>query len=517
MVISPVHALDPERRVSQYGHTAWRLSDDVLGGIPTAITQTADGYIWVGTLNGVLRFDGVEFVTWKELSASSPPSVSVVELFGDQGGNLWIGTGDAVYRWRDGSLHAEMTGFRAEGIVQDRAGTTWVTRTRIQQGAGGLCAIQADVRRCYGLSDGFPSRFAEPLLLDGEGNVWAGVAFGVARWDGKEFSNFLPEALRNENERLQGTTALASLPDGTLLVGVARGGPGLGVQHLKGNDWSDFKNASLDASRLEVTDILVDRDGAVWIGTASDGIYHMYGDRSDHYDSGDGLSGNAISTLFEDREGNIWAITPQGLDRFRDLRVTTFSAREGLATDWLSSVIAANDGGVWIGAWGGLYSIRDGKVSVIDGHAGLPGQLVTSMLVDSQGTLWVGVDSDLFRYEDGRFHVIKKPDGSPLGPVSALVQDKPNSILVGPTRSGQLTRLHNGRFRETIAPPAGTRFNAIAQLDSKQMVFQLTDQRLVILRNGKFETLLSGLADIGNGFADGVESFWLPHRDGLLR
>src|SRR5688572_8233143 len=111
LAISPAKALDPERRISQYGHTAWRLSDDALGGPPTSITQTADGYLWIGTQNGLLRFDGMQFVNWSVLTSTPAPSVSVVELFGDQDGDLWIGATSAVYRWRAGAVHTEMTGF----------------------------------------------------------------------------------------------------------------------------------------------------------------------------------------------------------------------------------------------------------------------------------------------------------------------------------------------------------------------------------------------------------------------
>jgi signal transduction histidine kinase/ligand-binding sensor domain-containing protein len=515
--VHPAFALDPGRRISQYGHTAWRLSDDALGGPPTAIAQSVDGYLWIGTHNGLLRFDGVRFVNTKELTASRALSTSIVSLFGDRNGDLWIGTSNELHRWRAGSLHTEMSGFRAPAITQDAAGAIWFTRTRIQQGTGSLCAIVSGTGRCYGPRDGVPLTFADPILLDARSNVWAGGAIGVVRWDGKAFSAALPTALRDEDERLQGTTALASLADGTVLVGIERGGPGLGVQQLKDGVWSDFKNASFDASRLDVTALLVDRDGAVWIGTANDGIYHMHGDRSDHYDSGDGLSGNAIGKFFEDREGNVWATTPQGLDRFRDLEVSTYSAREGLATDWFSSVVAAKDGGVWLATWGGLYRIRNGDISVIDQKSGLPGKLVTALLEDAQGTLWLGVDSDLYRYDAGRFRVVKKADGGSLGPVVALVQDAPDSILVQPTRSGVLTRLQNGRVRDSIAPPEGTRYDDVAQLDSSELLLLLSDGRLVAVRNGKFEPLLTGVRDIGNGFKDAADSFWLAHRDGLLR
>src|SRR6201996_1055274 len=85
------NAVDPSRRISQYAHTAWRVRDGVFPGVPSAITQTADGYVWIGTLSGLLRFDGVRFVRWGPPTGEHLPSPAVFSLLGTADGSLWIG------------------------------------------------------------------------------------------------------------------------------------------------------------------------------------------------------------------------------------------------------------------------------------------------------------------------------------------------------------------------------------------------------------------------------------------
>src|SRR6202142_1437319 len=102
--ISPMGALDPSRQLSQYGHTAWRIEDGVFAGSPNAITQTTDGYLWIGTQAGLTRFDGVRFVSWRPPEGKALPSSRINSLFGARDGSLWIGTSRGLARWRDGEL-----------------------------------------------------------------------------------------------------------------------------------------------------------------------------------------------------------------------------------------------------------------------------------------------------------------------------------------------------------------------------------------------------------------------------
>jgi len=117
----------------------------------------------------------------------------------------------------------------------------------------------------------------------------------------------------------------------------------------------------------------------------------------DHFRQSDGLSDDTVERFYEDREGNIRVATPQGLDRFRDVAVTTLSRREGLTADHASAVLVSRSGTVWTSNRDTLNSIRDGKVSATT----FPGQQLASLLKDHTGKIWVGVDAELFVLDEG--------------------------------------------------------------------------------------------------------------------
>ena len=97
-MVCPAMALNPDRQITQYGHTAWRLDEGIFPSAPHAIAQTADGYLWIGTETGLVRFDGVRFVAWTAPAGQSLPSTSIYSLAGTRDGGLWIGTASDVSR-----------------------------------------------------------------------------------------------------------------------------------------------------------------------------------------------------------------------------------------------------------------------------------------------------------------------------------------------------------------------------------------------------------------------------------
>src|SRR5260370_42493395 len=102
--VNPANALDPERRISQYAHTAWRIEDGVFSGSPHAITQTTDGYLWIGTEAGLVRFDGVRFFRWTTPDGKPLFSASIYSLLGARDGSLWIGNGISLSRVKNGEV-----------------------------------------------------------------------------------------------------------------------------------------------------------------------------------------------------------------------------------------------------------------------------------------------------------------------------------------------------------------------------------------------------------------------------
>src|SRR5271170_6990390 len=485
--ISPVGALDTSRQISQYGHTAWRIEDGVFAGTPNVMGQTSDGYLWIGTQAGLMRFDGVRFVAWKPPEGNELPSSRINSLLGARDGSLWIGTTMGLARWRNGNLtnYRDATG-SIMAILEDPTGTIWIARANLSDTNGPLCKVTDTGVQCYGKDHGIALPFAVTLANDTLGNVWLAGGAMVSRWQTNSADTYVAAGL-NPAETFNGVLALAGRPDGSVWVGLVYAGKGGGLQQLAQGTWRSFITSEFDSSTLQVTRLLVDRQGSLWIGTLNQGIYRIQGDQVDHFRSSDGLSGDAVSDLFQDREGNIWIATSRGIDNFHDLRVASFSTRQGLSTDQVNSVLASRDGTVWIGNYS-LDILRSGKITSIQPGNGLPGGEMTSLLEDRAGRLWVGVDQELWVYEQNKFRKIPAHDGSPLGTVRAMTEDVDGSIWAETSNKNRPRLLHIQDFRsEGISFPQLALANTLAADPHGGVWLGLASGSLARYRDGKME------------------------------
>src|SRR4029077_19588750 len=163
--------------------------------------------------------------------------------------------------------------------------------------------------------------------------------------------------------------------DGSVLIGVSGGGLlQLARDRLESYPIRDatHRDRLLPDRNVDSNKLLRDRDGGLWIGTRQRGLVHIHNGRTDVFTKADGLSGDISCSLFEDREGNIWVATTEGLDRFRELPVTTLSSKQGLSSDATLSVLAATDGSIWVAAQDGLTRWKNGRATVLDKGSGLP-------------------------------------------------------------------------------------------------------------------------------------------------
>jgi len=349
--------VDDNVRITRYAHSAWRLQDGVINGEPLAITQTTDGYMWVGTANGLLRFAGVRFVPWVS-SDGQQFSKSVYSLLPGTNGSLWIGTGSGLAALRDGALkNYPTTSGRVNSIIRDRQGVVWFARSRVRDESGPICSVMADTVKCYGKSDGIPFPYAGALAEDSFGNLWFGSPTVAIRWKPDSFSTF-KLMIPKSNEGLEGVSAIAPATDGSVWVGMARQGHQLGLQRLWKDKWTSFRIARFDGESLSVSALYLDKQNALWVGTQNQGIYRIQGDDVDHFSAVDGLSSDGINAFFEDHEGNMWITTSSGVDSLHDLKVVSLSAREGLGGNRPGPLLIAREGTVWIGNHGAFDHVH---------------------------------------------------------------------------------------------------------------------------------------------------------------
>jgi ligand-binding sensor domain-containing protein len=171
-------ALDPALDVSQYAHTAWKIREGFSKGLITSIAQTPDGYVWLGTEFGLLRFDGVRNVPWQPPPDQHLPSTNIFGLLASRDGTLWIGTRKGLASWKGGRItqYPELAGLAVGPLLEDRDGTIWAGAVGVPTGR--LCAIQSGSVHCYG-EDGSFGFGVFSLRGDINGNLWAGVGDGL--------------------------------------------------------------------------------------------------------------------------------------------------------------------------------------------------------------------------------------------------------------------------------------------------------------------------------------------------
>jgi signal transduction histidine kinase/ligand-binding sensor domain-containing protein len=515
-------ALDPDRRISQYGHTVWRIQDGAISP-PTNIAQTTDGFLWITSAQGLMRFDGVRFVPWQPPQGQNLPGTHFSAVFGSRDGSLWIGTTRGLARWKDRQLRTYTDLEHPAGIsaiIEDDSGTIWATRYGSNAREAPLCSISEERLRCFGKKDGIPVGYGLGLTHDSEGNIWFGSSV-LVRWrPGTPATTYFGEIA--ELAKTDGVGDVVLGPSGTAWASLDGMGPQLGVRYYSGGRWTSYAVPRFDGARVRSGDLLVDRRGSLWVSTINDGVYRISGGVADHYGVSDGLSGNDAANFFEDREGNIWVTTDGGLDMFRDTALISYTTRQGVSDSHFQSVMALRNGAVWIGTDGALNILRkqDGKTAVFNRK--LSGQGITPMLEDHSGVVWLGVDLALMRFQNGRFQEIGGQSFASFGGVTAIAEDSGGTIWVLTPR-GQLFSIVGDKIKQaTPNYELGQQKYLVADPNGGVWLgTQKGKSTISYFRDGRLQTTSlsspQGPVGIGVPFVDSDNSLLVPSSQGLYR
>jgi signal transduction histidine kinase/ligand-binding sensor domain-containing protein len=458
--------------VSQYQHDRWTTADGLANHAIDWIARSPDGYLWLGTEGGLVRFDGVRFTA---IDRSNTPALRGTDYFPtiplhvDRRGVLWIVTSGGLVRYADGEFTRVAAAGQAAAppitrMVEDRAGRLWTWEREID---GRLYEVRDGRLVSPDPRSGLPAHVSA-VAADPEGDLW------VATVD--------RALLRVHDGRAVPALPRGAMPDGVTTLYAARGGV-LWVGTQRG--FARLSNGRLEFRRLGagglagyVSAFAEDAAGDVWIGTVGMGVLRWHAGRLERFDRRDGLSRDQVVSLLVDREGNIWVGTRGGLDRLRRGAVATFTPRNGgppfadpgallwdrrgrfvvagattglvagRASAWAPLpgaaasrkvwTLAPGRGGIWVGGDGTLTLYRTSGIAaaprVYTARDGLAGKWVLAVAEDSLGRVWVGTDQGLFRLTAGRPGPAREfttADGLPHAYVRALVADRRGAVWAG--------------------------------------------------------------------------------------
>ncbi len=417
----PAFALDGSRAVTQYAREAWMREEGLPSRTVLSLAQSADGYLWVGTPEGLARFDGSRFACFTSRSSPPLPSREARRLLAGPGGSFWIGT-EGLFRHAAGEfetvLRADaLPGAFVQALLPGRSGAVVVvTDTEVVEVAAG---------RATHLLTPAEARGARPTsaLLDGTGRLWFGTeSHGLGRKD----ASGVVFLARRDGLAADAVGPLARDRNGTLWVGTSRGLCAIEGGRIRRLGVEDGLPSDL------VTALLPDRDGNLWIGT-NRGLCRLSGGRLSSLSSRDGLSGDAVNCLFEDRDGSLWVGTEQGgLNRLRDAPFAVFGVPEGLPADVVWTVHEDLDGAIWVGGYGERVArVLGGRVETFELPGDRVNDRVSTLARDGSGTLWAGTLTGLV-FRAGRFRRYEGP-GVPGGAVRCLLVDRSGRLWVGTT------------------------------------------------------------------------------------
>ena len=459
--------------IAQYAHTSWTARDGAPADI-RALAQTTDGYLWLGTRLGLFRFDGVRFTRFEAQAGDSLPGSRIGSLLAAHDGSLWIAWGTGVVsRLRNGRVttFGEGQGLAfTQGMVEASDGTIIAGTTK------GLARFQRETWEDVSRTWNFPGTNARLLHYDRSGALWVVTEDRVV---------YLPAGHRqfvDPGERASGSEAFAEAPDGTMWLAEV------------GRSAHTVRRFGETPPTTEVlvgaTTLLFDRKGAMWIGSAGDGLRRIaagdrilgqriaqFGPEAEAFTIRDGLSGDYVISRLEDSEGNIWFSTARGLDRFREAAFTTVSVPR---PDIGRFVVATRDGALWTSARNtpGLLRIT-GRGRTEFRLTGDP-SLIT-LTEDETGGVWVA-GTGLFRYHGAAFDPVVLPES--VLPLAAITSDHDGGLWLFQPDSG-LYRLAQGALTRLPArPQPGYKFGILLYADRRGRVWLGQSNRVSLYAGG---------------------------------
>lgn len=480
------YGLDPSKPIKQYTSVSWTVKNGLPVNGVECVYQSGKGYLWIGTQEGLLCFDGKRFKTFIKSNTPVMGSNLINGIDGDANGMIWVGTHKGLLRIegseidlldeRDGLAHSMV-----KDVMSASDGTIWtVTPGRgvnhvfvdrhslvdriesftqedglstdvvwcVEEGADGTVWFgTSEGLNCY--RDGQFSRFDKPDDLPNKcirslhyapetGSLWIGTEQGLSCLKEGKFTNYTVEDGLSSGFIL----ALARDQDGNIWIGTNGGG----LNRLSQGVIAHVRDGFRPGGDM-IRGLCVDREGCLWVAAYGTGLTCLKDENFITYSTDFGLPNLSTQAVYEDNNGTLWVGTFKGLCRLGEEGFTVMSTADGLSGDMVNSLAEDRDGALWVGTYGkGITRIHDGKCDYINVSHGLSLDFIRSLCMDNDGAMWIGTARGLNRYTDGEIETFGREDGLATTSIFGICSGRDGTVWIGTSgglhyyREGKITR-----------------------------------------------------------------------------
>jgi signal transduction histidine kinase/ligand-binding sensor domain-containing protein len=539
-----------------YFMRVWQVETGLPQNKVTALVQTHDGYLWVGTYSGLARFDGMRFTVFDDKNTPAMRNSRVTSLFESGNGTLWIGhengsvttckdgkfqsvdiltpgSGGKIYaitadengdvwllneagflaRVRDGLVLSPKAGTAAKLLSLTRAtnGTIWVARD------GRLSVLEHGRLRVFENDGSVTNAYVQGICVSHDGGLWVSSDGRIKKWKGDKWIEDLGVAPWG----LTPLTCLTETKNGTLVAATSNTGffilfPGTGEPPLHFNRISGFQ-ADWILSLLE------DREGNLWAGTGGNGLIGLRPNNIQTVSPPDRWRGRPVLAVCSGRDGALWVGTEgAGMYRLQNGEWTNFGYTNGIGNSYVWSIAEDAAGRLFVGTWGAGLFLRDGdRFKFAPGMENLLVR-IPALLFARDGSLWAGTEPGLLHYSGGKTNWFTGVEGESLSDVRTIAEATNGAIWFGTSGNG-LACLENNRIRQ-FRPTNGLSSDYIECLHFDEAgalwigtfgggVCRLKDGRFSVIdrEQGLPNSVIGDIEDDGSGF------FWMSSHGGIIR
>jgi signal transduction histidine kinase/ligand-binding sensor domain-containing protein/DNA-binding response OmpR family regulator len=484
--------------LARYSSDAWQIREGLPQNSVQAVLQSHDGYIWLGTQEGLVRFDGVRFVVFNRKNTPQITRNHIQSMIEGKDGSLWLGTvGGGLVHFKNGEFkvyttHDGLMNNDCQALYEDPEGHLWVGSF-----GTGIVELQNGKPVRYDSSNGLSNGFILAIAGSKDGSVWVGTNSGLNQIQRGHLRVY------TSRDGLAGDTVKALLRDhaGNLWIGT-----NAGLNCMAGDKLLTYTTNN-GLTHNSISSLYEDSEENLWIGTEGGGVDRLKDGRFSSFTTKNGLTSDFILSMCRDREGSLWLGTyGGGLNRIKKSTFSRITTAEGLSSDFVRTILEDHAGNIWVGTNGAgltLFSPQE-PPRIYTARDGLSDDVVLSLFEDRNQRLWIGTGRGLSCFRNGAFVNYTDKQGLSAESVRVIFEDSTGNLWVG-TRGGGLNLLKNGRFI-AYTTADGLSDNAVRCIheDREHNLWIGTSGGLNLFKDGKFTVY---------GLKDGADAIYAIHED----